>query len=102
MNTEETHQLNNFKIQNIRGIQGRKSTFSYKDEVITIEWSIQWDDRLNCFFIFAFPTPVLGILVEEETVKIFPVSGNKTMQNKARAMVEEIVIKSSRDQNGTN
>jgi len=58
-----------------------------EEEEEEYKWSIQWDDRLSCFFIFLFPTPVIGILLEDRKAKIFPVGGNSFLQKKAIELI---------------
>lgn len=74
-------------LNKIRRIEGKKSLIKTKDKQYEVKWSIQWDDRLSAYYIFSFPTPVIGVLPEKDSFKIFPVGGNKTMQLEAEAQV---------------
>jgi hypothetical protein len=76
----------------------------YKNKIRKIEqsstteyqWSIQWDDRLNAFYVFLFPTPIIGIKLvknsqEEQELKIFPVAGNAFLQRMATKLIVDIL-----------
>lgn len=66
---------------------------TYSDE--KYNWSIQYDDRLSAFYIFLFPTPILGVttVTEEDKkyIKTFPVSGNSYLQRKATEIVKQLL-----------
>ena len=58
-------------------------------------WTIQYDDRLSTFYIFLFPTPILGIttrtIEDKKYIKTFPVSGNSFLQRKATEIVKQML-----------
>ena len=77
---------------------------NYKNKIRKIEnsstqeyqWTIQWDDRLNAFYVFLFPTPIVGIKLvadanSEQKLKIFPVAGNAFLQKLATSLILEIL-----------
>ena len=79
-------------INNIRKIEGKQSSIKDKTRTIEVQWSIQWDDRLSSFYIFCFPTPIIGIHVNEQGgYQIFPVGGNHSMQQEAIRLCNNIL-----------
>ena len=80
-------------INKIRQIEGKESIVKSKDKEFKVKWSIQWDDRLASYYIFSFPTPVIGVIPLREGWKVFPVGGNKAMQKEAELLVNKILKK---------
>ena len=78
-------------LNKIRQIEGKKSLIKAKDKQYEVKWSIQWDDRLSAYYIFSFPTPVIGVIPQKESYKIFPVGGNKAMQIEAENQIIKII-----------
>jgi len=78
-----------------------KSKLDYKNKLRNIDkysdekynWTIQYDDRLSAFYVFLFPTPILGITTRtidgKKYIKTFPVSGNSFLQRKATEIEKE-------------
>lgn len=60
---------------------------------ISKEYTLQYDDRLEAFYLFLFPTPIVGIVFEKEQVKIFPVGGNGYLQKQATEAVIKVLTK---------
>lgn len=80
-------------INRIRQIEGKTSTIISRDKQYEVKWSIQWDDRLSAYYIFSFPTPVVGVIPGRDDFKIFPVGGNKAMQIEAELQINKILRK---------
>ena len=78
-------------LNKIRQIEGKKSLIKVKDKQYEVKWSIQWDDRLSAYYIFSFPTPVIGVIPQKESYQIFPVGGNKAMQSEAENQIIKII-----------
>jgi hypothetical protein len=75
-------------MQKIRSIEGLTETVFHKDKPIDIKWSVQWDDRLGAYYVFCFPTPILGVMEREDgSIAMFPVGGNLSMQAAAKRLV---------------
>lgn len=77
-------------MQKIRSIEGKTETVLHKGKPIDIKWSVQWDDRLGAYYLFCFPTPILGVMEKQDgSIITFPVAGNSTMQQAARNLVKK-------------
>lgn len=78
-------------INKIRSIEGKKSLIKAKDKQYEVKWSIQWDDRLAAYYIFSFPTPVVGVIPMHGDYKLFPVGGNRYMQKEAALLIQKLI-----------